>query len=153
MTSANRRVRDDQNLLPLQPDLARSEGRSVFISLNDLLYAALNLAKIVHLGSLCGFSGLHLGSLCGLHAFAFALWTKNPVGWCPAETWHVPGNQKETCDRSLIHVHTWSSCAHERLHFKRKELGGELDCFADPLHISTGPWSWRDGSKATLRKR
>lgn len=100
MTSANRRVRDDQNLLPLQPDLARSEGRSAFISLNDLLYAALNLAKIVHLGSLFGFSGLIFDPV--LHAFAFDLWTKNPVGWCPAGTWYVPRNQKETCDRSLI---------------------------------------------------
>lgn len=30
--------------------------------------------------------------LAVLHAFAFT----NPVGWCPAETWCVPGNQKET---------------------------------------------------------
>lgn len=117
MTSANRRVRDDQNLLPLQPDLARSEGRSAFISLNDLLYAALNLAKIVHLGSLCGFSGL-------------IFWPSEPrtqyVGVLRGHGTYLATKRKPVTDlwfRSLIHVHTWSSCAHERLHFKRKEFG------------------------------
>ena len=143
MTSANRRVRDDQNLLPLQPDLARSEGRSVFISLNDLLYAALNR-------SLCGFSGLIFDPL-----------NQEPSRLVSCgdmvRTWQPKGNLWQMIDSEhwymLIPDHhvLMKDC------IARGRNLGELDpllCWSKDCTSPPGPASWSlAGSKATPSRK
>lgn len=87
---------------------------------------------------ICGFSGL-------------IFWPSEPrtqyVGVLRGHGTYLTTKRKPVTDlwfRALIHVHTWSSCAHERLHFKRKEFGRTwLLCWSTAhLHLAMKLKGW-----------